>query len=150
MDRYDWAILEALRQDGRKSWAKLAEELNLSASSLQRRTQAMQENGIIRHFTVAVNNRAIGREVRAFVQVKINRHDPQAAEAFYHAIIHYPEVEACHKISGSTDFMLNITAANLAGFAQFLENKILYLPGVMDASSSIVLQDIKENGIAIE
>ncbi|HPQ93968.1 MAG: Lrp/AsnC family transcriptional regulator [Thiothrix sp.] len=150
LDRYDWLIIYALRQDGRTSWARLAEQLHLSASSIQRRTQALQQAGIIRHFTVALDNRALGHEVRAFVQVRINRHDPKAARQFHDAVIGYPEVEACHKISGNTDFMLNITAPDLPRFARFLENRILYLPGVVDARSSIVLETIKENGQAIQ
>lgn len=149
LDRYDWQILQRLRQDGRLSWAKMAEELNLSATSIQRRAQALQAAGIIRHFTIAVDNQALGQEVRAFVQVKINRHERKAVEDFQQAVLSYPEVEACHKISGNTDFMLNIVAADLAQFAWFLENKILYLPGVLDAASSIVLEAVKEHGVAV-
>ena len=150
LDRYDWLILKALMQDGRASWAGLAEQLHLSASSIQRRTQALQQAGIIRHFTVALDNHALGHTVCAFVQVRINRHDARAAQQFHEAVISYAEVEACHKISGNTDFMLNITAPDLPRFARFLENRILYLPGVVDASSSIVLETVKENGQAIQ
>lgn len=146
LDSFDIAILNHLRVDARISWAKLGEHISLSASATQRRVQSLEQAGIIRHFTIALDSAALGQEVRAFVQVKITRHDSQAATQFKQAVLTYPEVQACHKISGNTDFMLNVTAKDLPSFSQFLENKILYLPGVKDASSSIVLESIKEYG----
>jgi Lrp/AsnC family leucine-responsive transcriptional regulator len=146
LDRYDWALLNALRADGRISWIKLAEMVNLSPSATQRRAQALQEAGVIRHYSLVPDYPALGYIVQAFVRVKIDRHSADAAKEFRNAILRYSEVESCHKISGNSDFLLHVVASDLPQFAQFLENKILYLPGVNDATSSIVLESIKEAG----
>ncbi len=150
LDQYDTRILNLLKSDARMSWSKLAERIHLSASAAQRRVQAMQEAGIIRYFTLAIDNMAMGQNVRAFVQVKIARHDGQATREFIDAVLTYPQVQSCHKISGNTDFMLNVLEKDLQSFSVFLEKRILYLPGVVDATSSIVLESIKEYGNALE
>lgn len=149
LDRYDIAILNCLRADARMSWVQLAEQVSLSASAAQRRVQSLQEKGIIRHFTVALDHQSLGHAVRAFVQVKIARHDDKAVQQFRDAVLAYESVEACYKVSGNMDFMLNIVSEDLASFGHFLEKKILYLPSVMDAVSFIVLESLKECGQAV-
>lgn len=144
LDRFDITILNTLHHDGRVSWAQLSEKINLSSSATQRRVQALQEAGIIQNFSVELNYPALGYNVQVFVQVKINRHDSEAAQQFREAVLKYPEVKACHKISGNTDFILHVMEKDLTSFSLFLENKILYLPSVKDATSSIVLEAIKE------
>ncbi len=150
LDHYDKSIINYLQADARISWLKLAERIHLSAPATQRRVQAMQAAGVIRHFTLVLDNKSMGMEVRAFVQVKIARHDRKATQQFKNAVLKHSQVQSCHKISGSTDFMLNVVATDLHSFSTFLENQILYLSGVIDATSSIVLESIKEHGNEIE
>ena len=146
LDQHDIAILNRLSNDARISWAKLGESVNLSASAVQRRVQKMCDNGVIHHFQMVVDAAAMGQTVRAFVQVKIARSDASAAKAFRRAILAYREVEACYQITGNMDFILIVHARDIAAFGLFLENRILYLPGVTDATSSIVLNSLKEHG----
>jgi len=73
MDAFDQSILHHLARDGRISWTELAEQVNLSASAVQRRVQALQTKGLIKHFTVALDAKQLGHEVRAFVEVKVPR-----------------------------------------------------------------------------
>ena len=47
MDRFDTAILATLQSDGRITWSQLATNVNLSASAVQRRVEALVERGVI-------------------------------------------------------------------------------------------------------
>ena len=149
LDNFDQTILNILEAEGRISWRQMAERINLSASACQRRVQAMQAAGMVRHFTVACDYVKLGYEVRAFVQVKITRHDSSVTRQFKEAVLAYPEVLSCHKITGNVDFILEVVARDLRSFGVFIENKILYLPGVIDATSSIVLEDLKAHRQAL-
>jgi Lrp/AsnC family transcriptional regulator, leucine-responsive regulatory protein len=149
-DKFDLEILQLLGKNSRLSWRELGEKVNLSASSCQRRVQALQEKGIIRHFTTACDYVSLGFDVKAFVEVKINRHDNKVTQQFKDAVIQYPEVISCHKITGNIDFILEVIAKDLRSFGLFIEKKILYLPGVIDASSTMVLEDLKLHGQAVK
>lgn len=149
LDGFDLKILNLLESDGRMSWKMISEQVNLSASACQRRVQSLQEKGIIRHFTFAYNHIPMGYEIRAFVQVKITRHDNKTTKQFKDAVLTYPEVSSCYKMTGNTDFILDVVAKDLKSFGLFIENKILYLPGVIDAISAMVLENVKEHRQAI-
>ena len=143
MDRYDTAILLALQADGRTTWSHLAKRVNLSASAVQRRVESLVERGVIENFTVNLNEAALGHNVKAFVTVNIERQDTALAEDFRRRVREHPQVQACHMISGSIDFILEIVASDLNSFGKFIEGELLSLPAVKDASSSIVLKVVK-------
>ena len=54
-----------------------------------------------------------------------------------------PEVLSCYMVSGSIDFVLEVVAPSLLAYADFIDNRLLKLRGVKDASSRLVLRTIK-------
>lgn len=143
MDDFDKKILRQLAKNGRASWLEISEKVNLSPSASQRRAQAMEAKGIIRHYTASLDHKAMGYQVRAFVQVKVERHSTKKAEEFKETIRLSPEVQSCHQLAGSIDYLLDVIAPDLESYAKFIEQKLLMLPVVTDASSSIVLEEVK-------
>ena len=144
MDKFDARILSLLQNDGRLSWSRLAEEISLSASACQRRVEALVERGVIENFTVALNEEKLGHSVKAFVEVNIDRQHPELAEDFRRRVREHSQVQACHMISGTIDFMLEVVAEDLDSFGQFIDGDLLSMPAVKDASSSIVLKVVKK------
>lgn len=145
MDKFDTTILKALQADGRVTWSQLATEVNLSASAVQRRVESLVERGVIENFTINLNEAALGHSVKAFVTVNVERQDTELAEDFRRRVREHPQVQACHMISGSIDFILEIVATDLDSFATFIDGELLSMPAVKDASSSIVLKVVKPN-----
>ena len=149
MDAFDKSILHHLARDGRISWTELAEQVNLSASAVQRRVQALQSKGLIKHFTVALDAKQLGHEVRAFVEVKVERSNVELAKGFRESIRELPQVQSCHKLSGTVDFILDVVSPDLETYGRFLEQEILSIPGVLDARSSIILEEVKSYQVMI-
>ena len=143
MDKFDTEILSVLQRNGRITWSQLATEVNLSASAVQRRVEALVERGVIENFTVNLNEAALGHSVKAFVTVNVERQDTKLAEEFRRRVREHPQVQACHMISGSIDFILEIVASDLDSFATFIDSELLSMPAVKDASSAIVLKVVK-------
>lgn len=143
LDKIDSRILHELQVDGRISWVELAERVNLSASACQRRVQSLSDRGVIEAISARLNPAALGLEVQAFVSVQVDRQDLARAKKFRTLIQKYPEVISCHMLSGQVDYLLLIVAEDLRSFGRFVEEKILSMPGVKDARSSIVLEEIK-------
>jgi Lrp/AsnC family leucine-responsive transcriptional regulator len=143
LDQRDHKILRALQADGRLSWVALAERVNLSATACQRRVQAMLDKGVIDGFAARIDPEALGYEVEAYVSVYVDRQDVELAQEFRDSIRNYPEVRTCRMMTGQVDYLLRVVANDLKSFGRFMEEKILRMPGVKDASSSIVLDRIK-------
>jgi Lrp/AsnC family leucine-responsive transcriptional regulator len=143
IDTQDRKILRELHADGRISWVDLAERVNLSPSACQRRVQSLIDSGVIAGFTARIDPAALGYEIEAYLSVRVERHDVQRAKEFRRAIRQYPEVLTCRMMSGDIDFLLRVVATDVRSYGRFVEEKILSLPGVKDASTSIVLDQIK-------
>ena len=143
MDEKNRKILHELQKDGRISWVELAERVNLSAAACQRRVQSLIDSGVIDGISARINPEALGYEVEAFVSVYVDRQDVKLAQQFRRAIRKFPEVQACHMMTGQVDYLLRVVAKDLKSYGRFVEDKILGMPGVKDASSSIVLDRIK-------
>jgi len=143
LDDRNRKILRELQADGRLSWVDLAERVNLSATACQRRVQGLIDKGIIDGICARIDPEALGYEVEAYVSVYVDRQDVELAQKFRQAIRDYPEVQTCRMMTGQVDYLLRVVATDLKSFGRFIEEKILRLPGVKDASSSIVLDRIK-------
>jgi Lrp/AsnC family transcriptional regulator, leucine-responsive regulatory protein len=149
LDRYDLAILEALQRDARATWLELGEQVNLSASACQRRVRSLQARGVLKRFTVDVDLGVLGYDVHAFLSVNVDRRDIKLANQFRKTIDGYPEVLACHMLSGNVDFILEVVSRDLPSYGRFVEERILSLPGVKDASSALVLETVKSRPPAL-
>jgi len=76
--------------------------------------------------------------------VNVDRQRNDLAQDFREAVIAHPNVQSCHMISGGIDFMLEVVATDLAAFGDFIDGELLMMPAVKDASSSIVLNVVKQ------
>ena len=138
----DLRILKRLRGNGRMSWVELGRRVNLSASACQRRVEAMVAAGVIARFTVDLDATAMGLGVHAFVQIKVERQMVERAKALRATIASYPEVEGAWKLSGVVDYLVEARVRGIAELSAFIDEKLLALDGVVDATSSIVLEEV--------
>ena len=138
----DVRILDQLEANGRLSWVALGQAVNLSPSACQRRVEALQASGVIERFTVETNARKRGLTVHAFVQLRVERQKVERARALRAKIADYAEVVGAWKLSGAVDYLVEVRVADIAALSAFLDEKLLGLEGVTDASSSIVLEEV--------
>lgn len=98
---------------------------------------------MIENFTVNLDEKALGHRVKAFVEVSVDRQSTDLAQEFRRKVVEHPQVQACHMVSGTIDFMLEVVAPDLESFGRFIDGELLSMPAVKDASSSIVLNVVK-------
>lgn len=147
LDRYDIAILAALQADARLSNAELAGRIGLSAAPTWRRVRWLEEQGYITGYRAQIDRRKIGLGVLAFVRVDADRSAATATKPLEDAIRQLPEVIACHYISGTGTFELQVMATDLDAFSRFSIDTLLNLPNVKDIHTSFSLGEIKAGGV---
>lgn len=146
LDRYDIAILGELQRDARLSNAELALRIGLSPAPTWRRVKWLEQQGYITGYRAEIDRRRIGLGVLAFVRVDAERNTAQATKGLEDAIRELPEVIACHYISGSGTFELQVMATDLDAFSRFSLEKLLALPNVKDIHTSFSLGEVKAGG----
>jgi Lrp/AsnC family leucine-responsive transcriptional regulator len=145
LDRTDLRLLALLQTQGRTSNAELATQIRLSPSACLRRTQRLEEAGIIAGYGARLDAKALGLGLRAFVRVQLEKHGQGDIEHFASSIGQWDEVVACYALTGDMDYLLHILVHDLEHFSRFLLDRLLNATGVSDVNSSFVLRVVKED-----
>ena len=163
LDAIDRRILAILQEHGRLSNQEVAERVNLSPSPCLRRIRRLEELGVIRNYVALLDADALGLGLLAYVNVRLekraltsesrgeraagavgtDRHQSHAA-LFSAAIAQWPEVVACHAMTGDMDYLLRVHVEDMAHFSRFVQDQLLHHPSVIDVKTSFSLKCIKE------
>lgn len=148
LDGFDRKILDVLAIEGRISVTELARRIGLSKSPTQARLKRLEETGVIRGYRALYDPIRLGRDHVAFVEVKLSDTREAALAAFGRAVMLVPEVEQCHLIAGSFDYLLKVRTSGMTGYRAVLADKISTLPHVANTSTYVAMQAIKEEGLS--
>lgn len=143
LDKFDLAILNELQNDGRLSNAELSTRVGLSAAPCWRRVRALEESGYIKGYRAEIDRHKIGLGVLAFVRLDAERNTGDATRVLEEAIRKLPEIIACHYISGTGTFELQVVAQDLDSFSRFALRSLINLPNVKDLHTSFSLGEVK-------
>ena len=146
LDKYDIAILGELQAEARLTNAELAQRVGLSAAPCWRRVRALEKAGFIKGYRAEIDRHKIGLGVLAFVRLDADRSTGGLTREMEEAIAKIPEVVACHYISGTGTFELQVVARDLDSFSHFARNVLLNLPNVKDMHTSFSLGEVKAGG----
>lgn len=148
LDTFDRKILDVLAVEGRVSVTELARRIGLSKSPTQARLKRLEDTGVIRGYRALFDPIRLGRDHVAFVEVKLTDTRESALAAFNAAVMRVPEVEQCHLIAGSFDYLLKVRTAGMTGYRAVLAEKISTLPHVANTSTYVAMQAVKEEGLS--
>ena len=144
LDRTDRRILDQLRVDGRITVAELAKRVGLSKTPCQLRFRKLVDTGIIRGFRAIIDFKKLGEAHIAFAEVKLSDTREKALDDFRKAVSRIREVEECHMIAGSFDYLLKVRTSDITAYREVLGEKISSLPHVASTSSYVVMETIME------
>ena len=106
IDRIDNRMIDALVENGRISITELSEKVGLSKTPCQLRLKILINDGYITGFRAVLNPAKMGMDHIAFAEVKLSDTREEALTAFNTAVKKIREVEECHMIASSFDYLL--------------------------------------------
>lgn len=139
LDRIDVAIISALTENARMTVTDLAERVGMSKTPCTNRLRRLEEEGIIKGYRPVLDHDALGRGHIAFVQVSLTDTKLAALDAFDTAIRRISEVEECHMIAGSFDYLVKVRTADISAFRTVLSERISTLPHVSHTSTFVAM-----------
>ncbi len=143
LDKFDWAILNELQNEGRLSNADLSARVGLSAAPCWRRVRRLEEAGFIKGYRAEIDRHKIGLGVLAFVRLDADSNSGDVLRGLEEAIRAIPEIVSCHYISGAGTFELQVVSRDLNSFSQFAREVLINLPHVKDLHTSFSLGEVK-------
>jgi Lrp/AsnC family leucine-responsive transcriptional regulator len=142
LDVFDRKIVDALVHDGRMTVTDLAAKVGLSKTPCQMRLQRLVESGVIAGFRAIVDPRKLGMDHVAFTEVKLSDTREKALGEFNAAVRRIPEVEECHMIASSFDYLLKVRTPDIRRYRTVLGEKISTLPHVASTSTYVAMETV--------
>ncbi|MBD3640565.1 MAG: winged helix-turn-helix transcriptional regulator [Marinobacter sp.] len=147
LDRIDHSIIRELQKNSRITITELATRVGLSKTPCQVRMRRLEEQGYITGYTALVNQTKLGLSHVAFAQVTLSDTSSNALAAFNEAVQQISAVEQCHMMAANFDYLLKIRTSNMAEYRQVLGEQISNLPHVLQTSTFVVMENVKDTGI---
>ena len=132
-------LLDELTEDSSRSWKELAQELNISDTAIRKRVKKLREDGIIKRFTIEIDQRKLGYELTSFIGF-----DTQAE--LYVDILEeiktWKEVRSIFQTSLDHDFLMECWFKNNDDLTAFI-GRLERLRGVTMVCPATVIQRLK-------
>ena len=122
----------------------LAKKLGISKTPCTLRLNRLIKDGYILGFRAVVNPEKLDKSHVAFVELKLNDTKEAALSAFNRAVQRIPEVEQCHLIAGSFDYLLKVRSKDIFEYRRVLGERISTLPHVASTSTYVTMEAVKE------
>lgn len=142
LDKTDLKILGELQSDARISVAELSKRVALTPTPCARRLQQLEQSGVIKAYVAVLDQAALGLPVDAFVEVRLTREGKAEVAEFESKVHGYPEVMQCWMLSGGSDYLLRVVAADLESYNRFLRDELLSLGCVDHVQTGFALQRV--------
>ena len=145
LDEFDRKIVSILGRDGRITYTDLAQRVGLSKTPCQQRVKRLVASGLITGFRAIVDPAKVGLDHVAFAEVKLSDTREEALRQFNTAVRRIPEVEECHMIASSFDYLLKVRTANIRDYRRVLGERISSLPHVASTSTYVAMETVRES-----
>lgn len=131
----DKAILRELKKDSRRSFAEIARLINLSASAVRDRILKMEDTGLIKKYSIELNQRLLGNDLEVIILVKVFH---GKLNSFFQIIPQIPEIERAYRITGDQNLHLKLILKNQL----HLQNVIDKIMPYGDTKTMLILSDV--------
>src|SRR6478752_1187305 len=133
MDSVDRQLIQALRENGRASYAELGRLVGLSGP------------GVITGYRATVNPAALGYGVTALIGLQLT--DAADHDDVSHRLKDLPEVEDCWFIAGDDSYMLKVRVPDVEGLESVVK-RLSGTKGVARTRTTVVLSTKWENRVS--
>ena len=144
LDRIDRNILAALARDGRLSMNELASDGRPLEDTSAGTCTAARKDGYIRGYSAVIDRERMGEGHVAFVQVKLSDTRSLALGEFNRAVQGVAEIEQCHMMAASFDYLLKVRTRDIAAYRRVLGERISALPHVAQTSTFVAMETVKD------
>ncbi len=143
LDKIDRRLLAELQNDAALTSDTLAERIGLSASAIHRRVRRLEVAGIIERRIAIVDPAKLGRGALFLIGIEVERERPELVKKLRDWIRSEPAVQQAYYVTGSADYVLLVTAPDIASFESLMSEMIAANPNVRRFTTNVVMGTIK-------
>lgn len=141
LDYVNYKIIDVLSKNSSLPFVELAKQIGISDATVHTRVKKMISTGIIKKFSVIIDNNLVGYDHLAFIMVKLENGKTDQAVAILKEIEQILEI---HEIYDKFDLLVKIRSKSLENMRDIIVNKILSITEVKEIELMTVLRTRKE------
>ena len=141
LDYVNYKIIDVLSKNSSLPFVELAKQIGISDATVHTRVKKMISTGIIKKFSVIIDNNLVGYDHLAFIMVKLENGKTDQAVATLEEIEQILEI---HEIYDKFDLLVKIRSKSLENMRDIIVNKILSITEVKEIELMTVLRTRKE------
>ena len=127
IDDTDMKILKELVADASLSVPKLSKKINVNPSVVYSRIKRLIKRGLIKKFTVIVNEQLLGYNVDAIVGANV---DSKRRTSVMEELLELEQVRSVHEVTGRFDLLIFVKTRNLDELHTLISNKFANIEGI--------------------
>jgi|ERR671919_1917482 Lrp/AsnC family transcriptional regulator for asnA, asnC and gidA len=137
IDDLDLKILTELSKDAGISVPRLSKKINVNASVVYSRIKRLLKRGLIKKFTIVINDEALGFTVRSLTGINM---DSKLRDNVLNELFKIPEVREIAEVTGRFDILVTMTARSLDEIHQLISEKVGHVEGVQKTETFIEMR----------
>lgn len=137
IDDIDALILSELAQDSSVSVPKLAARISVNPSVAYSRIKRLVDRGLIRRFTIDVNNAALGYVVKLLAGIKM---DSKKRNSIIQELFAIDGIYEVAEVTGRFDILITAYAKSLDAMHRMVSEEIGRIDGVISSESFIEMK----------
>jgi Lrp/AsnC family transcriptional regulator for asnA, asnC and gidA len=137
IDDLDLKILSELSKDASTSVPKLSKKISINASVVYSRIKRLLRRGLIKKFTIVINDEALGLSVKALTGINM---DSKLRDNVLNELFKIPEVREVSEVTGRFDILVTMNARSLDEMHQLISEKIGHIEGVQKTETFIEMR----------
>ncbi|HEX7208952.1 MAG TPA: Lrp/AsnC family transcriptional regulator [Nitrososphaeraceae archaeon] len=137
IDDLDLKILSELSKDASISVPRLSKKININASVVYSRIKRLLKRGLIKKFTIIINDEALGFSVRSLTGINM---DSKLRDNVLNELFKIPEVREIAEVTGRFDILVTMTARSLDEIHQLISEKVGHVEGVQKTETFIEMR----------
>lgn len=134
VDETDQKILASLKQNSRIPFTKIADEVGLSEAAVRKRVERLQEEGVIKRFTVETDT---GKAVRAVILISVQPAYP--TPSVVKSVKKIKGVEQVYEVAGEVDVLAVVTGDSIDEVNSNID-ELRKIEGVSKTNSMVILR----------
>lgn len=143
LDNLDRRLLAELQEDGSLTSDQLAERVGLSPSAISRRVRRLESDGVIEKRLAVVDPTKVGQSALFIVGIEVERERPELVQKLRAWLNREPSVQQAYYVTGSADYVIFVTAPDIAGFDQIMSELMGANPNVRRFTTQVVMSTLK-------
>jgi Lrp/AsnC family transcriptional regulator, regulator for asnA, asnC and gidA len=145
IDDLDLKILSELSKDASISVPRLSKKININSSVVYSRIKRLVKRGLIKKFTIVINDEALGFNVKALTGITM---DSKLRDNVLGELFKIPEVREVAEVTGRFDVLVTMTARSLDEMHQIISEKVGRIEGVQKTETFIEMRKTSREIIA--